>query len=137
MAHTKPINLQGRIPVLIDNEVSPPYAVHETSAEILYLLKHSDKKDIFGFTDDLERNQCLQWMFFWHGSGAPYQGQTNHFTRAAPEKIPYAINRLRNETLRVYGVLEIHLSDKYGINGGPKEYLAGGGKGKYSVADVS
>ena len=65
-----------------------------------------------------------------------YQGQVNHFTRAAPEKIPYAINRFRNETLRVYGVLEIHLSDKYGTNGGPRDYLAGKGKGKYSVADV-
>jgi len=66
-----------------------------------------------------------------------YQGQVNHFTRAAPEKIEYAINRFRNETLRVYGVLEIHLSDKYGTNGTAREYLAGNGKGKYSVADVS
>lgn len=61
----------------------------------------------------------------------------NHFTRAAPEKVPYAINRFRNETLRVFGVLEIHLSDKYGTNGGAREYLAGKGKGRYSVADVS
>lgn len=71
---------------------------------------------------------------FWHGSGAPYQGQVNHFSRAAPEKIPYAITRFRNETLRVFGVLEIHLSGKY--TGEPREYLAGKGKGKYSVADV-
>lgn len=58
----------------------------------------------------------------------------NHFSRAAPEKIPYAINRFRNETLRVYGVLEIHLSGKY--TGAPREYLAGSGKGRYSVADM-
>ena len=58
----------------------------------------------------------------------------NHFTRAAPEKLPYAITRFRNETLRVFGVLEIHLSGKY--TGEPKEYLAGHGKGKYSVADI-
>jgi len=44
----------------------------ETSAELLYLLKFADKKDIFGFTDELERNEALQWLFFWHGSGAPY-----------------------------------------------------------------
>ena len=73
-------------------------------------------------------------MFFWHGSGAPYQGQVNHFSRAAPEKIEYAINRFKNETLRVYGVLEIQLSGKY--TGEPREYLAGHGKGKYSVADM-
>lgn len=106
----------------------------ETSAEMFYLLKFHDKKDEFGFKDDLERNQCLQWVFFWHGSGAPYQGQVNHFSRAAPEKIPYAINRFRNETLRVYGVLEIQLSGKY--TGEPREYLAGKGKGKYSIADM-
>ncbi|KAI9749444.1 MAG: hypothetical protein M4579_006871 [Chaenotheca gracillima] len=124
----------GRIPVIVDNTQSPPFPVMETSAELLYLLKFADKDDVFGFKDELERNQCLQWLFFWHGSGAPYQGQVNHFSKAAPEKIPYAINRFKNETLRVYGVLEIQLSGKY--TGQPKEYLAGSGKGKYSVADI-
>jgi len=124
----------GRIPVLVDNTQNPPFTVHETSAELFYLLKFADKQDKFGFTNDLERNQALQWTFFWHGSGAPYQGQVNHFSRAAPEKIPYAIERFKKETLRVYGVLEIHLSGKY--TGEPREYLAGNGKGKYSVADM-
>lgn len=45
-----------------------------------------------------------------------------------------AITRFRNETLRVFGVLEIHLSGKYTDQ--PREYLAGSGKGKYSVADI-
>ena len=45
-----------------------------------------------------------------------------------------AINRFKNETLRVYGVLEIHLSGKYTDE--PREYLAGFGKGKYSIADI-
>jgi hypothetical protein len=59
----------------VDNTQSPPFAVHETSAEMFYLLKFADKQDKFGFTNDLERNEALQWTFFWHGSGAPYQGQ--------------------------------------------------------------
>jgi len=58
----------GRIPVLIDNTQSPPFPVMETSAELLYLLKEFDKQDAFGFKDEFERNQCLQWLFFWHGS---------------------------------------------------------------------
>jgi Glutathione S-transferase, N-terminal domain len=82
------LNPNGRIPVLIDNTQTPPFPVMETSAELLYLLKFSDKEDRFGFKDELERSQCLQWLFFWHGSGAPYQGQTSHFARVAPEKIP-------------------------------------------------
>lgn len=82
----------GRIPVLIDNHQSPPFTVMETSAELLYLLKFADKDDKFGFQDELERSQCLQWLFFWHGSGAPYQGQVNHFNRFAKEKIPCMID---------------------------------------------
>lgn len=87
----------GRIPILVDNTQSPPFTVHETSAELFYLLKFADKEDRFGFRDELERNEALQWTFFWHGSGAPYQGQVNHFTRVAPERIPYAVERFRNE----------------------------------------
>lgn len=40
----------------------------ETSAELLYLLKEFDREDRFGFKDEFERSQCLQWLFFWHGS---------------------------------------------------------------------
>lgn len=128
------LNPNGRIPVLVDNTKNPPFTVMETSAELLYLLKEYDPEDEFGFKDDLERSECLQWLFFWHGSGAPYQGQLIHFNKFAKEKIPYAIERFRNETLRVYGVLEIRLSGKY--TGEPRDYLAGKGKGKYSVADI-
>lgn len=149
----------------------------ETSAELLYLLKFYDPKDEFGFKDELERSEALQWLFFWHGSGAPYLGQLGHFTRFAKEKIPCrafsynfwstpfsvppflpslfpdppaeneisnpafgwmrypdAIERYTNESLRVIGVLEIRLSGKY--TGEPRDYLAGKGKGKYSIADI-
>jgi len=82
------LNPNGRIPTLVDNSQSPPFPVIETSAQILYLIKFFDKDDTFGFKDELERNEALQWMFFWHGGGAPYQGQVNHFSKAAPEKIP-------------------------------------------------
>lgn len=41
----------------------------------------------------------------------PMQGQSNHFTRYAPEKIPYGINRYQNETRRLYGVLDKHLAN--------------------------
>lgn len=127
------LNPNGRIPVIIDNHQSPPFPVMETSAELLYLLKFADKKDEFGFKDELERSQALQWLFFWHGSGAPYQGNTNYFRRQK-EQSTLAINRFRNETLRVFEVLEIQLSGRY--TGEPRDYLAGNGKGKYSVADI-
>ncbi|KAI0024380.1 glutathione S-transferase [Xylariomycetidae sp. FL0641] len=133
---TSGLNPNGRVPVLVDNRRTPPLAVHESSAELLYLLESEDRNQIFGFDDDpVARSELLQWLFFWHGSGAPYQGQVIHFTRAAPGNMEYATNRFRNETLRVFGVLETRLSGKYN-NGEPRDYLAGAGRGKYSVADI-
>ncbi|KFX89103.1 hypothetical protein V490_07229 [Pseudogymnoascus sp. VKM F-3557] len=90
-------------------------------------------KDKYGLQDELQLSQANQWLFFWHGSGAPYQGNKGFFSRAA-EKLPFAIVRFHNETLRVYGVLEIQLSGKF--TGLERDYLAGDGKGKYSVADI-
>lgn len=55
------------------------------------------------------------------------QGQSNHFTRYAPEQIEYGINRYQNETRRLYGVLDKHLSDA------GTEYLVG----KYTIADIA
>ncbi|KAN0108559.1 glutathione S-transferase-like protein [Hyaloscypha variabilis] len=121
-----------RIPILIDNTQSPPFPVMETSAELIYLLK-LDKDHHFGFEDEREQNELLQWLFFWHGSGAPYQGNLGFFRRAQ-EQSTFAINRFRKETYRVFGVLELHLSGKY--TGQPKEFLAGNGRGKFSVADI-
>ena len=84
----------GRIPILLDHNQSPPFPVMETSAELLYLLKEYDNKDVFGFKDEFERSEALQWLFFWHGSGAPYQGQVNHFAKFAKEKIPCTVPSL-------------------------------------------
>ncbi|KAF5870625.1 putative glutathione s-transferase protein [Botrytis fragariae] len=126
------LNPNGRIPIIIDNTQSPPFPLMETSAELLYLLR-LDKDHQFGLTDELEQSELLQWLFFWHGSGAPYQGNFRFFSRAE-EQSSFAINRFRKETYRVYGVLELQLSGKY--TGQPKEFLAGKDKGKYSIADI-
>ena len=56
------------------------------------------------------------------------QGQSNHFTRYAPEQIEYGINRYQNETRRLYGVLDKHLSDA------GTEYLVGN---KCTIADIA
>lgn len=45
------------------------------------------------------------------------------------------MERFKRELLRVYDVLEIRLSGRYGD--GTREYLAGRGKGKYSIADIN
>lgn len=51
---------------------------------------------------------------------------TDHFARYAPEHIEYGVNRYRNETRRLYGVLDKHLSDKqYAYLTGEKCTIAG------------
>ncbi|THH33819.1 hypothetical protein EUX98_g379 [Antrodiella citrinella] len=125
------LNPNGRIPVLVDANRND-FVVFETAAILLYLQQHYDKKNVFGFDPATEPNdysEALQWIFFAHGGVGPMQGQANHFNKAAPEKIPYAINRYVNETKRLYGVLEIRLKER--------DFLAGPGRGKFSIADIN
>jgi len=53
------------------------------------------------------------------------QGQAAHFKS---QDIPYASKRYFDETLRLYGVLEIRLTGR--------EYLAGPGLGSFSLAEI-
>ncbi|KAK7052012.1 fungal-specific transcription factor domain protein [Favolaschia claudopus] len=131
------LNPNGRIPVVVDNTRSPPFPIFETSAQLLYLTDHFDKEKKFGpgFENPLERSEVEQWLFFWHGGGAPYQGQVNFFSKNAPDN-EFAINRFKKETLRVFGVIELQLSGIYTASGQPRDYLVGEGKGKYSIADI-
>jgi len=52
-------------------------------------------------------------------------GQNNHFANYAVEKLPYAIDRYRNEVNRLYGVLNRRLADR--------AFVAG----DYSIADMA
>jgi GST-like protein len=52
-------------------------------------------------------------------------GQAGHFRNAAPEKIPYAIERYTNESRRLWGVMDKRLAEA--------EFLGG----DYSIADIA
>jgi GSH-dependent disulfide-bond oxidoreductase len=66
------------------------------------------------------RVSVLQWLFRQAGGLGPMAGQNHHFSRYAPEKLPYAIERYVKETNRLYGVLERRLAKS--------SYVAGAGK---------
>ncbi|KAB8274260.1 glutathione S-transferase [Aspergillus minisclerotigenes] len=127
------LNPNGRIPILIDNTRSPPHPVMESSAELLYLVSSIDKDHQFWFSDPIEQSEAYQWLIFWHASGQPIQGQYNYFRRNTID--PHATTRFRDEVLRIYQVLEAHLSGKH--SGNAREYLAGPGSGKYSIVDIN
>ncbi|KAG8907876.1 glutathione S- transferase, nitrogen catabolite repression regulator [Tulasnella sp. 403] len=125
------INPNGRIPAITDNSRGG-FNVFESAAIMLYLSQHYDLEHKFWFDPTADPNsysELLQWIFFIHGGVGPMQGQANYFNKFASEKIPYAINRYVQETRRLYGVLEMRLKDR--------EYLAGPGKGKFTIADMN
>ncbi|BGP56425.1 Glutathione S-transferase 2 [Rhodotorula sphaerocarpa] len=127
------VNPNGRIPALLDNrEGKEPLRVFESAAILMYLAKAYDTDFHFHFKDDDLETEMISWIFFIQGGVGPMQGQANHFFRYAPEKIPYGIERYQNETKRLYGVYEDHLTGKK--DGVKKEWLVGG---KYSLADMS
>jgi GST-like protein len=72
-----------------------------------------------------ERYAVTQWLMFQMGGLGPMAGQGHHFRRAAPEQIPYAVERYGNETRRIYGVMDKRVAGE--------RYLAG----EYSIADMA
>ena len=71
------------------------------------------------------RVQVTQWLMWQMGGLGPMLGQNHHFSRYAPEKIPYAIDRYVKETNRLYGVLNKRLAGR--------SFIAG----DYSIADMA
>ncbi|PYI18426.1 glutathione S-transferas-like protein [Aspergillus violaceofuscus CBS 115571] len=131
------LNPNGRIPLLIDNTTTPhPHPVMESSAILLYLYHKVDRAHKFGFADPLLQSQVLQWTAFWAASGQPVQGQWNYFRRREGEG-DAAKKRFHDELLRVYHVLDAHLSGRYTASSRAREYLAGPGAGQYTLADIN
>ncbi|KAH9160659.1 glutathione S-transferase-like protein [Lactarius sanguifluus] len=124
------LNPNGRIPVITDRS-RDNFNVFESGAILLYLAQHYDKGHVFWFDPtETHYSEMVQWMFFAHGGVGPMQGQAGFFTFGTKEDIPFARERYVNETKRLYGVLEIRLSQD-------RDYLAGPGRGKPSIADFN
>ncbi|KAH8129942.1 glutathione S-transferase [Trichoderma asperelloides] len=131
------LNPNGRIPVLLDSsQTASAISIMESQAILTYLQENYDQSNVFGFTSASERSQVMQWLFFWHSS-APVQGHGRHFIKGVKEPIPYAAEYFQKAMLRIYSVLEAHLSGQHRASSAtPREYLAGDGVGKYTIADI-
>ncbi|KAI1387455.1 glutathione S-transferase [Hypoxylon trugodes] len=123
------ISPNGRIPAIVDHDRGG-FPVFEGMAILGYLTRHYDPEFKFSFpVDSDEFSVCEQWMAWQHGGVGPMQGQANHFFRFAKEKVPYGVQRYVGEAERLYGVLDKRLADR--------DYVAGAGRGKYSIADIN
>ncbi|MFT5700858.1 MAG: GST-like protein [Desulforhopalus sp.] len=112
------INPNGKLPAIRDNGVN----VFDSTAILLYLAEKTGK--FLGKDED--RGQILSWLLFIATGVGPFSGQAVHFQHAAPEKIPYAINRYVFEAKRHYQILEEQIRDK--------EYFVGD---SYSIVDIA
>ena len=118
------INPNSKIPAIVDTD-GPEGAevrVFDSTAILLYLAEKTGQ--LLGSPAD--RGELLSWLFYIGTGLGPFSGQAVHFQRAAPEKLPYAINRYRREAERHYAVLDKHLEGR--------SFIVGGG---YTIADIS
>jgi GST-like protein len=97
-------------------------AIFESGAILLHL---AEKTGRLLPANPHDRSAALQWLFWQVGGLGPMMGQHFHFVNNPAEKIPYAIERYRNETLRLLTVLNTRLDGR--------DYLAG----EYSIADIA
>lgn len=115
----------GRIPAIIDHAPtkSPEtISVFESGAILIYL---AEKVGRFLPDSLVERTDVLQWLMWQMGGLGPMLGQNHHFTRYAPEEVPYAIRRYSQETSRLYAVLDGRLAKS--------EFICD----DYSIADMA
>ncbi len=119
------INPNHRIPAIIDDDGpgGANFALFESGAILIYL---AEKAGRLIPNEPAARYVCLQWLMFQMAGVGPMFGQANHFANYAPEKIPYAIERYRNEARRLLRVLDKRL--------GEAKHLAGR---DYSIADIA
>ncbi|MFT6659295.1 glutathione S-transferase N-terminal domain-containing protein [Maritalea sp.] len=114
----------NRMPAIIDfaGPDGEPISVFESGAILKYLAEKFEK---FYPKDWRARVAVDEWLFWQMGGFGPMLGQNHHFSKYAPEKLPYAIKRYVDETHRLYGVLDRRLEGR--------DYVAG----DYSIADMS
>lgn len=118
------ISPNNKIPAIVDQDGprGEPISVFESGAILQYLGR---KTGLFYSQDEQERVEVEQWLMWQMGGLGPMLGQNHHFSRFAPEKIPYAIERYLNETKRLYNVLNKQLIGQ--------KFVAG----EYSIADMA
>jgi len=124
------INPNGRIPAITDTFTDgKTIRLFESGSILQYLADEYDKDYKISYPKGTrEFYEMNSWLFFQNAGVGPMQGQANHFLRYAPERIEYGVNRYKNETKRLYGVLDKHLSDS------KSGYLVGD---HISLADIS
>lgn len=99
----------NRMPAIVDPDGpdGAPVSVFESGAILQYLARKTGR---FGGTTPREQIAVEQWLMWQMGGLGPMAGQAHHFLKFAKEDVPYAKDRYRAETARLYGVLDRQLA---------------------------
>lgn len=104
----------NRMPAIVDPDGpdGAPIAIFESGAILQYLAR---KTGLFCGATERDRIAVDQWLMWQMGGLGPMAGQAHHFLKYAPfmdppNDIPYAKDRYRSETARLYGVLDRQLA---------------------------
>ncbi len=120
------ISPNNKMPAIVDDDPGDgggDLSIFESGAILLYLARKAHR---FAGATLRERVTVKEWLF-WQVSGlGPMVGQMAHFTRFAPEPVPYGIKRYTDETMRLLGVMDKRLAASACLGGS-----------EYSVADIS
>ncbi|MBB4042149.1 GST-like protein [Microvirga flocculans] len=121
------LNPNGKIPAIIDPDGpgGKPLVLFESGAILLYL---AEKTGQLLPADPARRYETIQWVFFQMASIGPMFGQLGFFHKFAGREIEdkRPLERYRNESKRLLGVLEARLDDRDWIMGDD-----------YTIADIS
>jgi GSH-dependent disulfide-bond oxidoreductase len=119
------ISPNNKMPAMVDTEGpgGKPLSMFESGAMLIYLASRSGR---FLPEDLAKKWSTLSWLMFQMGGVGPMLGQAHHFLGYAPERIPYAMDRYKNEANRLYGVIDRRL--------GESTYIA---CDEYTIADMA
>ena len=121
------LNPNGKIPAMIDpnGPAGKPFGLFESGAILQYLAEKTGK---LLPTDAARRYETIQWVYFQMGAVGPMFGQLGYFHKFAGKEIDdkRPLERYRNESMRLLGVLEGRLQ--------PRQWMMGD---DYTISDIS
>ena len=117
------VSPNNKIPAIVDHETGQ--TLMESGAILLYLARKYGRM----LPEGEERWRAIEWLMWQMGGLGPMLGQAHHFLKFNPGKAPYAEERYGKEAQRLYGVLEARLEER--------DFIAGEGRGEYSIADIA
>ena len=117
------VSPNNRIPAIVDQDTG--MTLMESGAIMLYLAQKYDRFICKG--DEYWR--MVEWLMWQMGGLGPMLGQVHHFVKYNKGTSEYAEERYSKEAHRLYRVLNTRLEGR--------DFIAGDGKGEYTIADMA